>query len=60
VKVLEFEKKVITLESKDSNFQRTWLKPLPEEPLHEFLNVKTGLNVFSKRKNCTTLVYRPF
>jgi hypothetical protein len=47
VKVLEFEKNVITLESKGSNFQRTWLKPLPEEPLHEFLNVKTGLKAFS-------------
>jgi hypothetical protein len=57
LKVLEFEKKVIKLEPKGSKFERTRFKPLPEEPPHKFFNVKTGPEVLSKRKNCTTLVH---
>ncbi len=35
LKVLEFEKNVIELESKGSKYGRTWFKPLPEEPPHK-------------------------
>jgi hypothetical protein len=35
LKVLELEKNVIKQESKGSKFERTWFKPLPEEPPHK-------------------------
>jgi hypothetical protein len=54
--VLEFEKNVIELESKGSNFGRTCLKLVLEEPSHKFLNVRTGPKVLSKRKNRTTML----
>jgi hypothetical protein len=49
---------VIKPEPKGSNFGRTWFKLVPREPLApNFINVRTGLEVLSKRKNWTTLVY---
>ncbi len=56
LKVLEFEKHVIEPESKGSKYGRTWFKPLPEEPPHKILNVKTRPEVVSKQKNRATLV----
>jgi len=55
LKVLKFEKNAIEPKPKSSNFGRTQLKPLPRESSHKFLNVKTWLEVLSKRKNQTTL-----
>jgi hypothetical protein len=58
--VLEFEKIVIKPESKGSNFGRSWLKLVPRELSHKFLNVRTrSKKVLSKRKNGTTLVEMP-
>jgi len=37
-KVFEFEKNVIEREPKGSNFEKTWLKPVPEKLSHKFLN----------------------
>jgi hypothetical protein len=42
---------MIQLEPKGSNFGRTWLKSIPKELSHKFLNVKPGTKVLSKRKN---------
>jgi hypothetical protein len=55
VEVPKFEKNVTEPKPKSSNFERTQLKPLPRESSHKFLNVKTWLEVLSKRKNPTTL-----
>ncbi len=54
--VLEFGKNEIKSKSKASNFGRTQLKLLPEEPPHKFFYVKIRPDVLSKRKNCTTLI----
>jgi hypothetical protein len=47
---------VIKLEPKGSKFERTRFKPVPKEPPDKILNVKTGPEVLSKRKNCATVV----
>jgi hypothetical protein len=50
-------KRCDTTGTKGFKFGKTWLKPVLREWSHKFLNVRTGQEVLSKRKNCITLVY---
>jgi hypothetical protein len=42
---------VIKPKSKGSNFGKTWLKPVFKKSSHNFLSVRIGLEVLSKKKN---------
>jgi hypothetical protein len=52
-------KNVIKLEPKGSNFGVTWLKLVPEESSHQFINVRTEPEVLSKRRRTAQQCFQP-